>query len=87
MTIKEQADALVEKYRPYVWRDTTGNALRDRLSETRNATLCALESVKDRIEMLNDILYRNNEVNDTTDYTDGLRERYISILKELESRL
>jgi hypothetical protein len=54
MNIKEQADAIVEKHRPYAnyyERDEYGNLQWSTGVGTRNATLCGIKEMEARIEM------------------------------------
>ena len=75
MTIKEQADQIVERYRPYaeVFEfDEYHGWKRDELESTERATLCAIKEVEARIEEA---------------YWLGRKRELTAILNELKSRV
>ena len=81
MTIKQQADAIVERYRPYVYCYLGSGMLTNDHNEevqTRCATLCAIQEVEARIEEVKPFtpLYFRERVDDLT-----------AILNELKSRV
>ena len=89
MTIKDQADQIVERYRPYAWHPSGLAATHFDVDspeiETRNATLSAIKEVEARV---ND-LYKYC---DYLDMTDGVfysteSHKLTAILNELKSRV
>lgn len=79
MDIKEKADALIEKHRPYAY---TGVLVGE--DETTNATKCAILSVEHTIDVLNNIYFKTQESAREIDY--AIYEQ-TELLTELKSRI
>jgi predicted component of type VI protein secretion system len=75
MTITEQADALIDKYRPYADNEGLEHSI---TIQTRNATQCTILEVEARIKELKDFI--GGHIADRV-YV------LINILNELKSRL